>query len=418
MKKAYVISTGTELLLGTTIDSNSVFLSEKLTEIGIKVIGKSTVGDNRTHIYNAFELGMRSADLIISSGGLGPTEDDLTKEVACEVAGSKMELLAEEATRLREFFSARKRAMPERNLKQAMFPPEAIILKNDMGTAPGMYLNKNGKIVILLPGPPREMKNMYLQEVEQRLKDDFNIEENPVVRKTVKVLGPGESQVDEMLADLFKDPRGYSLALLAMDGEIHIKITAEGKNINESQKILEEISKQVEERMGKCIFAYDNETLNSTVAHLLVEKNMTLALAESCTGGLLAKMITDLPGSSGYFWGSVTSYSNEAKQMFLNVNENTLKKYGAVSETTAREMAIGILKKSGVDLALAITGIAGPDGGNDEKPVGLVYIALAYNDECRVKEMRFVGGREAVRILAAKTALDLLRRYLAGGTDK
>lgn len=415
MLHACIVSTGTELLLGSTVDSNCMFLSQELNHLGVRVIARFTVGDNREQIKNAFINGFKLADLVICSGGLGPTFDDLTKEIACEVAGCQMELVEEEVKHLQEYFARRKRKMPEANLKQALFPREAIILKNAKGTAPGMYLKKDDKVLVLLPGPPREMQAMYMQEVESLLKRDFNLDEKQSANCTIKVMGPGESQVDEMLMDIINEPRGCSIVLLAHEGEVHIKVTAEGENSSHSKQVLREISGRIESTMDRYVFGYDDETLAGVVAQLLLTKGKRLAVAESCSGGLLAQMITDLPGSSRYFWGSVTSYSNEAKVRFLGVKEETLESYGAVSRETAEEMARGILSKSGCDFSLAITGIAGPDGGTVEKPVGLVYIALAAKDFCTVKEMHFAGGREAVRMLSAKTALDMLRRQLQYG---
>lgn len=412
MYQACIISTGTELLLGSTVDSNSLFLSQKLSNLGLRVVARFTVGDNREQIYNAFKNGMEIADLVICSGGLGPTLDDLTKEVACEVAGCQPELVEEEVLRLKDFFARRKREMPQVNLKQAMFPSEATILKNLKGTAPGMYLKKDNKVLVLLPGPPREMQAMYLEEVESLLKQDFVLGEKLSASKTIKVIGPGESQVDEMLIDVINNPRGCSLALLAQDGEVHIKVTAEGEDSQHSQQILREITKRIEAIMGKYIFGYDEDSLAGVVGDLLARQGKSLSLAESCTGGLLAEMITDIPGSSRYFWGSVTSYSNEAKATLLGVQNDTLKSCGAVSRETAEEMARGILEKAGADFSLAITGIAGPDGGTQDKPIGLVYIAVADKNGVIVKEMHFAGAREAIRILSAKTALDLLRRQL------
>ncbi len=324
-------------------------------------------------------------------------------------------MVEKELKHLKEYFTRRKRKMPEANLKQALFPPEAIILKNSKGTAPGMYLKKDGKVLILLPGPPREMQSMYLQEVEPLLKSDFNLDEKQSASCTIKVIGPGESQVDEMLIDIINEPSGCSIALLAHEGEVHIKVTAEGENSLHSKQILKEISERIENTMDKYVFGHDEETLTGVVAQLLLSKGKRLVVAESCSGGLLAQMITNLPGSSGYFWGSVTSYSNEAKVKFLGVKEETLASYGAVSRETAEEMARGILSKSGCDFSLAITGIAGPDGGTREKPVGLVYIALATGEACVVKEMHFAGSRDAIRMISAKTALDMLRRQLQYG---
>jgi nicotinamide-nucleotide amidase len=412
LKKAYLISTGTELLLGTTADTNSVFISQQLDSIGIRVIGKSTVGDNEATIRNAFLNGLELADIVISSGGMGPTFDDMTKTVACDVMGVEMQLRDTEVDTLKEFFNRRQRPMPEINLKQAMFPPEAIVLKNPLGTAPGMYLRKNDKVIVLLPGPPAEMQMMYRQELEPLLKKEFMLQSNQTAVRSINVLGLGESKVEEMLSPVLNDCQGCSLALLARDGEVKIRVTAEGENHQHSQEILDKLTTRIVGLMGDYVFGFDEETLVQKVAQLLQKEGKSIATAESCTGGWLSKMITDLPGSSKYYWGSVISYSNEAKVRLLGVKEETLAQFGAVSEQTAREMAYGIRQQSGAAIGVAITGIAGPDGGSEDKPVGLVYIAVAEGNDCLVKEMRFVGSREAIRILAAKSALDLVRKRL------
>lgn len=414
MKTAYIISTGTELLLGTTIDTNSVFLSQQLGGMGFRVVGKSIVGDNKQQMNRAFELALQCADVVVATGGLGPTFDDLTKTVACELLGCEMVLNEEETTRLKEFFLRRQRDMPEINLKQAMFPTEAVIVKNVRGTAPGMYLKKEGKLLILLPGPPSEMKPMFKDEIIPLLSADFVKDLTKIVSSTIKVLGPGESKVEEMLGDLMEDMGGCSMALLAVDGEIHIKITAEGNEPEKSEKILKRECSRISERLGKYVYGFDEETLPSIVGQLLLKEGSTLALAESCTGGLISKMITDLPGSSQYYWGGANTYSNQSKMIFLGVDESTISTYGAVSPETAEQMARGILRAAGVQYGLAITGIAGPGGGTTDKPVGLVYIALATKDNCQTKELKFVGSRDAVRNLSAKSALDFLRRYLQG----
>lgn len=412
MKNAYIIATGTELLLGKTVDSNSVFLASKLMEMDIKVIGKSTVADDREQLEQAFSVGNKSADVIISTGGLGPTFDDLTKIVACESMGCELELRPEEERRVREYFAGRNRPMPEINLRQAMFPRDSIVLKNSLGTAPGMYLRKNGRILILLPGPPREMINMYLEEVEPLLKIDFG-ENNPaVLNKTIKIWGLGESQVEERLDELMDCPDGCSIALLADDGEINIRLLMEAENNSLARAVMNDLVDQMAAKMGRNVFGYDEEILVGKVASLLKQRGNSLAVAESCTGGLLGKLITDLAGSSQYFWGGVIAYSNACKQLYLGVKEDTLLRYGAVSPETAQEMAEGLLHRAHTDFTLAVTGVAGPEGGSPEKPVGLVYIALAYPGGCQVRELRYNSDRELVRILAAKSALDLLRRHL------
>jgi nicotinamide-nucleotide amidase len=410
--KAYLVSTGTELLLGDTIDTNSVFLAERLTDMGIKVIGKSIVGDNHEHIYNAISMGINSADIIITSGGLGPTLDDLTKEVACEVLDCPMVEIEAEVNKLREYFKKRNRNMPEINLKQAMFPVDARIITNNNGTAPGMYLNKSGKTLICLPGPPREMVPMYIDEVEPWLKMDYGQNNRQSAVVTINIFGPGESQVEEMLAEVVKDPRGCSLALIAKDGEIQLRVTAEGKDTSHSQQILNELVDRIKSMLGDNIYGYNEDTLPAVVADLLLQHNFTLAVAESCTGGLLAKMLTDLPGSSGYFWGGAVSYSNEAKTKIMGVNNNTISQYGAVSEPVAREMAVQTRKMAGSDIGVSITGIAGPEGGNELKPVGTVFVAADSQRGTKVKQLHFVGNREAIRTLAAKSVLDWLRKLI------
>lgn len=412
MYKAYLVSTGTELLLGKTIDTNSVFLAERLTNMGIKVIGKSVVGDNREHIHNAISMGINSADIVITTGGLGPTLDDLTKEVACEVLNCPMVEFEAEVKKLREFFQKRNRNMPEINLKQAMFPIDAKIITNKNGTAPGMYLNKSGKTLICLPGPPHEIMPMYIEEVEPLLKIDYghNNRQSSVI--TLNIFGLGESQVEEMLAEIVKDPRGCSLALIAKDGEIQLRVTAEGKDTCHSQQILTELVARIKSILGDKIYGYNENTLPVVVADLLLQHNFNLAVAESCTGGLLAKMLTDLPGSSEYFWGGAVSYSDEAKTRIMGVSDNTISQYGAVSEPVAQEMAIQIRKLAGSDIGVSITGIAGPGGGNEIKPVGTVFIGVDSQRGTKVKQLHFVGNREAIRTLAAKNALDWLRKLL------
>ncbi|HCF49104.1 MAG TPA: competence/damage-inducible protein A [Syntrophomonas sp.] len=412
MKKAYIISTGTELLLGTTVDTNSMFLARKLAELGLKVMGKSIVGDNRDTIAAAFKTGLEMADLVVASGGLGPTRDDLTKEVVCELLGCELQVVEEELEAIKAFFSKRNRKMAESNRKQAMFPPEAKILKNRLGTAPGMYLAKDGKIVILLPGPPREMQDMYLAAAEPLLGQEEGLMGSSGQTRIMRVLGPGESQVEDLLGEILDKQQDYGIALLAQEGEVIIKITVDGPDPVEAGRRLEELCRSIEAALGSNVVCVGEDTLAGVVAKLLTRQGLFMAAVESCSGGLLSKMITDLPGSSNFFWGSVVSYSNQAKQVLVGVKEDTLQAYGAVSRETAAEMVVGIKNLSGVDVAVSITGIAGPDGGSDEKPVGLVYIGLALKGTVEVKEMRFVGDRSGIRTLAAKSALDLVRRRL------
>lgn len=414
VQKAYIISTGTELMLGSTVDTNSVFLSRHLTALGFKVVGKNTVGDSEQYIREAFRQGMQTADLVVSSGGLGPTRDDLTREAVCRELGLELLLRKDEAENLKEFFRKRHREMPEANFKQVMFPVGAKALKNVVGTAPGMYLEHAGKTLILLPGPPREMEKMFLEQVMPILKTKYDLVDR-VVRKTIKILGPGESQVEAILGNIGEQYRGLSMALLARDGEVHVKISAEGENREHTCRMVDDAAARIGKLLGGHIFAYDEETLEQSLSNLLKARGRKLAVAESCTGGLLSKMLTDIPGSSAYFWGAACTYSNEAKKKILGVPGDILEKHGAVSPETALAMARGVRNLSGADFSLSTTGIAGPDGGNEKKPVGLVYIGLVGAEIEQVKELRFVGGREAIRILSAKSAMDLLRRHLIEG---
>ncbi|QGT99641.1 ADP-ribose pyrophosphatase of COG1058 family [Candidatus Syntrophocurvum alkaliphilum] len=412
MKTAYLISTGTELLLGLTLDTNSIFISERLEKLGVKVIGKSIVGDNKENLIKAFKLGLESADVVITTGGLGPTKDDLTKEIACEVLGIQSVLNKKVEDNLQNFFAKRNRDMPKSNIKQAMFPKDAIILKNSIGTAPGMYIDKGNKKTILLPGPPNEMRKMYEDEVEPLLIRELNLEEKKIATKVIKVIGPGESQIEEMIAEVMNNPNGCSIVLLAHEGEVHIRVTADRKDFKESQENLDIVVNNIIEKTSNYIYGYDEETLPSNIVKLLDKKGKTIAFAESCTGGLISKLITDVPGSSSVFWGTIVSYSNKSKIGLLDVKENTINKNGAVSEETAYEMAKGALKVSDADIGVAVTGIAGPDGGTEQKPVGEVYIAIAFNNYCTVKKLRFVGDRDAIRMLTAKSALDLIRKKI------
>lgn len=418
MKRAYIISTGTELLLGTTVDSNSMFLAQKLGELGLKVMGKSIVGDNRETMSAAFRTGLDMADLVIASGGLGPTRDDLTKEVACELMDCELHLREEELQKIKTFFEQRQRRMAESNLKQAMFPLQATVLKNRLGTAPGMYLAKDGKVIVLLPGPPREMQDMYLNAVEPLLLKEEGLTGPGSQSRVIRILGPGESQVEDMLSEILDKGQDYGIALLAQDGEVLVKITVDSPNQEKASRRLDELCRCTQDELGLNVICVGDDTLTGVVARQLLSQGFTMASAESCSGGLLSKMVTDLPGSSQYYWGSVISYSNEAKQSLLGVNPQTIEKYGAVSSQTAAEMAAGLKKVSGVDIAVSITGIAGPDGGSEAKPVGLVYIGLAFKETMEVKEMRFVGDRNSVRTLAAKSALDMVRRRLISGGGK
>lgn len=412
MMKAYIVSTGTELLLGNTIDTNALFLSRELSALGIRVIGRSTVGDNREMIRNAFRTGYELADLVICTGGLGPTADDLSRETACEVLDLPLMQNDSELAKINDYFFRRRREMPESNCKQAMFPPGAVVLTNRVGTASGFMVSRDEKTFALLPGPPHEMEVVFKEELVPQLRDWLDGSGTVMLSRTVKVFGPGESQVESMIADVMADPEGCSMALLAVSGEVHIRVTWDAVLKSEAEETVNSVVSRLRKNLGNNIYGEEEETLPGLVIRLLASKGQTVALAESCTGGMAGKMLTDVPGSSAAFWGGVISYSNGAKTRILGVGEETLKNYGAVSPETAREMARGIRTLAGSTFGISLTGIAGPEGGTAEKPVGLVYMGLATEGEEQARELRLMGNRNSIRTIAAKSALDWLRRTL------
>lgn len=412
MKTAYIVSTGTELLLGNTADTNALFLSRELSALGLRVVGRSTVGDNREMIKNAFRTGYELADLVVCTGGLGPTADDLSRESACEVLDVPLIFHDAEFERIKDYFSRRQRAMPESNRKQALFPPRAHIFTNLVGTASGFMVSQEEKTFALLPGPPHEMKVMYKEKLEPRLREWLGETGRVMISRTVKVMGLGESQVESLIADVMADPEGCSLALLAVGGEVHIRVTRDATGVVEAEGVINSVLRRIRTVLGDNIYGEEEETLAGLVIRLLSRQGYTVALAESCTGGLVGKMLTDIPGSSTSFWGGVISYSNEAKTRILGVGGETLKGYGAVSPETAKEMARGIRKLAGSTYGMSLTGIAGPEGGSPEKPVGLVYMGMATVDGEQALELRLLGDRSGIRTLAAKSALDWLRRTL------
>lgn len=413
MYKAYLISTGNEILNAEYADTNSVFLTHKLNDLGVLVVGKCTVADEPQSLRQAFRLALVSADMVISTGGLGPTFDDLNRYIISELLGIKLEKRQEELEKIRAFFAARQINMPPINEKQAFFPEGAEALANNNGTASGIYLLHDGKLVVMLPGPPKEMEPMYIQELEPRLKRDFNLENCHRPALTIKTIGLSESQVEENLSDLINEYQSlFNISLLAKDSEIHIKLQYINRYEQTAEDVFLPIIKKVKQLLPGRVFGFNQDTLVARCKELLLEQKKCLSTAESCTGGMLSKMLTDLPGSSKFFWGSICTYSNDAKVQLLGVKKETLIYFGAVSRETAQEMAQGMLNVSGSDISLAITGIAGPGGSTEKKEVGLVYIALADQRGCLVKENHFPGDRQEVRIRAAKTALDLLRRRL------
>ncbi len=408
--RAEIISVGTEILLGDIVNTNTQFLAKELASIGIEVYRQEVVGDNQDRLLGILEEALNRSDMVITTGGLGPTNDDLTKETACKFFNMNLELHQESLKALEEYFFKMERKITESNYKQVYFPKEAIVLQNPNGTAPGAILEKNNKYIVILPGPPREMKPMYLNHVKPYLikKGDGIIES-----KVVRVLGIGESMAAEKLKKFIENGVNPTVAPYAKEEDVIFRITAKAESQKEALKLIEPVKNQIEEILGQDVYGEGEETtIEMVVGDLLIKNNLKISTAESCTGGMIASRLVSVPGISDVFLEGAVTYANEAKVRTLNVKEETLKKYGAVSEETAREMAEGMAKRTGSDIAVVTTGIAGPGGGTEEKPVGLVYIGLYYKGEVYVYKNVFNGNRQKVRTKATVTALDMVRRKI------
>lgn len=401
-----LLSVGTEILLGDIVNTNAQFLAKELASMGIDIYYQSVVGDNKERMLQAFKEGLSRSDMIITTGGLGPTKDDMTKELACEYFGYKCELHEESLESIKEYFRRMGREFVESNEKQAYFPKEAIILKNNAGTAPGAIIKKDDKTIIVLPGPPSEMKRMFNESVRPYLE---KLTGYTIVSEVVRIHGVGESKVEELVQDLIDNGKNPTVAPYAKEGEVTLRVTAKAKTKEEGEKLIDPVLTEIKNRLGDSIYNIGEEGLNLTVAKLLVDKKLTIGTSESCTGGLLGAGLIDYPGISSSFLEGAITYSNEAKIKTLGVKEETLEKFGAVSEETAREMAEGIRKRCGADIGVSTTGIAGPDGGTDDKPVGLVYIGLSIGDKTIVTRNVFNGDRNSVRRRACLKAFDIIR---------
>lgn len=406
-----VISVGTELLLGNIVNTNAQFLAEKCALLGLSMYNQVVVGDNRDRLMETIRTAVKRSDVIILTGGLGPTEDDLTKEVCAEVMGFPLEEDPHTRERIEEFFkNSIYKEIPDSNWKQAVIPVGSIVLDNHNGTAPGLIMEKFGKSVVLLPGPPNELYPMFMNQVYPYLQ---KLQPEMIISQMVKVCGIGESQVEDKLLDLISQQTNPTIATYAKTGEVHLRITAKVSNEDEARNLIRPIIKEIKKRLGNAIYTVkEEETLEMTVVKLLEKHGLTVATAESCTGGLLAGRLVDVPGVSEVFCEGFITYSNKAKRKILDVSKSTLKKYGAVSKETAKEMATGGVFATDADVCVAITGLAGPDGGTEEKPVGLVYIACYMKDQVSVEKFQFKGNRNKIREQAVVKALDLLRRSI------
>lgn len=412
MLTAEVISVGTELLMGQIVDTNAQYISRRLAEAGINQYFRATVGDNHNRLLATIRTAVNRSDIVILTGGLGPTEDDLTKETAAEVFGySDFILDAASMEAMEQRFSRMHRVMTGNNRKQAMFPKEAIILPNANGTAPGCILEKDGKAIILLPGPPSEMVPMFDASVMPYL---LSRGQGMLYSRTLRIYGVGESSVEDKLRDMIDAQTNPTIAPYAMTGETTLRVTARCRDEKEGEALVQPVIDEIRERLGDFLYSTHGEQLHEVCAKLLKAQGKTLAVAESFTGGLLASTLISVPGSSAWMLEGCVTYSNESKERRLGVLPATLAAYGAVSRETAVEMAKGMREGAGADFALSTTGIAGPDGGTPTKPVGLAYIALSYEGGEDVHALHLNGKRERIRGQGVLEALDMLRRRLDG----
>ena len=407
---AEILAVGTELLLGDTLNTNAQYLSKELAGLGVAVYHQTVVGDNPARLKKAYAEAFERADVVITSGGLGPTKDDLTKEIGAEYFGKKLELVPEAFEVLKSHFSRMRRPMTQNNEKQAHFPVGSTIIPNSNGTAPGCIIEENGKILIMLPGPPRELVPMFEETVAPYLRERTD---GMYVSRILRICGVGESSAEEMIKDLIEAQSNPTIAPYAKTNELTFRVTASAHTEEEAQKLMEPTIKELYNRFGDNIYGEGKETsLAQVVVNKLIEKNMTIAVAESCSGGMVASAIVDIAGSSKVFMEGVVTYSNESKIKRLGVKAKTLEKFGAVSEETAEEMAAGVAKSAGTNIGIGITGIAGPDGGSEEKPVGLVYIGICINGKTEVREFKYSGNRQRIRGRAVTSTFDTLRRLI------
>lgn len=401
-----VIAVGTELLMGQIANTNAQYISRKLAEYGVNLYYHTVVGDNASRILDIFNLALKRSELIIFTGGLGPTSDDITKETVADYFGLKMNIHNQSERKIRDYAAKTGRVFAERSLKQAIVPEGAHILENNYGTAPGIVIEKDNRMIVLLPGPPREMIPMFNDFTKKYLLKESGI----IYSKYIKLLGMSEPLVEETIKDLIQTQTNPTIAPYVGDGEVTLRVTARADCISKAEKIIKPIEKEITSRFGDKVFSTEGEKIEKVVVDLLSNSGKKLAVAESCTGGLVASKITSIPGASQVFGLGLVAYSNESKIELLGVKKETLEKFGAVSKETVLEMAAGVKKASGADIGLAVTGIAGPLGGSETKPVGLVYIGLADENGIDAWEFRFAGDRERIRMMSAMNALDLIRR--------
>ena len=406
--KADLISVGTELLLGQITDTNATYISRRLADIGVDVYFRVTVGDNQSRLCSVLRQALERSEVIIVTGGLGPTGDDLTRESVAEATGRPLVRDERAARRLEEWFQRRNYPLSKINYKQALVPEGARLVDNTCGTAPGLLVEHGGAVIFAVPGPPTEMRAMVDRDVIPYLKERSGGLQ--LFSRRLHFCDIGESMVQERLTDLFENQTDPTLAPLASPGEVVVRLSTKAATPEEAEAKLTPMEAEIRARLGVHVYGVDDETMEVAVGHALRERGLTLALAESCTGGTIAGRVTDVPGASDYLIGSVVAYSNQVKQDVLGVPEALLAAHGAVSEPVARAMAEGVKERFGADFGLATTGIAGPTGGTPEKPVGLVFIACAGPNQMVCEQQTVLGTREQFKQRVSQMALNLLRK--------
>lgn len=407
--KAEIITVGTEILLGDILNTNCRYLSRELAAMGIEMYYQITVGDNEERLLKTLKESLNRSDIVICTGGLGPTEDDITKEVCAKYFGYELELHKPSLDAMIERFKHMNRVPTKNNEKQAYFPKEAYILKNDNGTAPGCIMEKEGKMIVVLPGPPREMESMfenYVKPYLSKLTDDV------IESEVLRIIGVGESKVENDIIDIIDSQTNPTIATYAKGYECTLRITAKAKSVEEAKELIKPMSDEMKRRFGQSLYATGETSIEEVVSKMLVENNLKIAVAESCTGGMVSASLINYPGISSVFMEGCVTYSNEAKMKSLGVKKETLDVYGAVSDNCAKEMASGVAARYNTNVGIATTGIAGPGGGTDEKPVGLVYFGIYINGKVITKKYVFNGDRQGVRERATRTILNDLRLEL------
>ena len=403
-----LISVGTEILLGNIVNTNAAYLSEKCAALGLSCFYQTVVGDNEERLCQTIRTALDRSDIVILSGGLGPTQDDLTKECVAKVLGKKLVLDEHSRKRIEDYFTSRGYKITENNWKQAYAPEGAIVIDNENGTAPGLIVPTEEKHILLLPGPPNELKPMFERQMMPYLNE---LEPGIISSITVKLCGVGESQVETDILDLIEKQTNPTIAPYAKTGEVHLRVTAKAENEEQAYEMMQPVVKELKKRFGRHVYALEeNVTLEKALVNMLIEKDLTIGTVESCTGGMISARLTNVPGVSAVLKNCFVTYSNKAKRKLVGVKKETLEKHGAVSKQVAKEMAKGLARLHKTDVAIAVTGIAGPDGGSKEKPVGLVYIACCVCGVTTVEEYHFSGNRDKIRENTVARALIQARK--------